>query len=243
MSGPAANVSSVSKADYRATLAKRRADVATMFDGVASRYDLTNDVMTFGQVRRWRRLVVDAVDPQPGQRILDLAAGTGTSSRPFADAGALVVPLDLSLGMLRVGKERQPGLQFINGDALSLPFGDATFDAVTISYGLRNVEQTQAALAEMRRVTRPGGRLVVAEFSTPVQPLLNGLYRGLVLQALPRLAQVSSSNKSAYYYLAESIAAWPDQRALADLMVQAGWRGVAWKNLFNGVVALHRGNA
>lgn len=243
MSGSAANVSSVSKADYRATLAKRRADVATMFDGVASRYDLTNDVMTFGQVRHWRRLVVEAVDPEPGQRILDLAAGTGTSSRPFADAGALVVPLDLSLGMLRVGKKRQPGLQFINGDALSLPFGDATFDAVTISYGLRNVELTQAALAEMRRVTKPGGRLVVAEFSTPVQPLLDGLYRGLVLQALPRLAQVSSSNKSAYYYLAESIRAWPDQRALADLMANAGWRHVAWKNLFGGVVALHRGIA
>lgn len=236
-------MSFVPKADYRATLAKRRADVATMFDGVASRYDLTNDVMTFGQVRRWRRLVVEAVDPRPGQRILDLAAGTGTSSRPFADAGALVVPLDLSLGMLRVGKERQPDLQFINGDALSLPFGDATFDAVTISYGLRNVEQTHAALAEMRRVTRPGGRLVIAEFSTPVQPLINGVYRGVVLQALPRLAQVSSSNKSAYYYLAESIRAWPDQPALADLMTEAGWREVAWKNLFGGVVALHRGDA
>jgi demethylmenaquinone methyltransferase/2-methoxy-6-polyprenyl-1,4-benzoquinol methylase len=236
-------VSSVPKADYRATLAKRRADVATMFDGVASRYDLTNDVMTLGQVRRWRRLVVEAVDPRPGQRILDLAAGTGTSSRPFADAGALVVPLDLSLGMLRVGKERQPDLQFINGDALSLPFADASFDAVTISYGLRNVEHTRAALTEMRRVTKPGGRVVVAEFSTPVHPLTNGAYRGLVLQVLPRLAQVSSSNKSAYYYLAESIRAWPDQRTLAELMTKAGWRDVAWKNLFGGVVALHRGLA
>lgn len=231
------------KADYRATLAKRRNDVATMFDGVASRYDLTNDVMTMGQVRRWRRMVVDAVDPRPGQRILDLAAGTGTSSRPFADAGALVVPLDLSLGMLRVGKERQPDLQFINGDALSLPFADESFDAVTISYGLRNVEHTLAALTEMRRVTKPGGKAVIAEFSTPVMGLGNAVYRNVVLQGLPRLAQVSSSNKSAYFYLAESIRAWPDQRALAGLMQQAGWREVAWRNLFGGVVALHRGVA
>ena len=230
------------KADYRATLAKRRADVATMFDGVASRYDLTNDVMTMGQVRRWRRLVVEAVDPQPGQRILDLAAGTGTSSRPFADAGALVVPLDLSLGMLRVGKARHPDLPFINGDALNLPFADGSFDAVTISYGLRNVEQTEAALAEMRRVTRPGGRVVVAEFSTPTHPLVTAAYRGLVLQALPRLAQISSSNRSAYFYLAESIRAWPDQQALAMLMTRAGWSNVSWKNLFGGVVALHRGH-
>lgn len=231
------------KADYRATLAKRRADVATMFDGVAGRYDLTNDVMTMGQVRRWRWLAVEAVDPHPGQRILDLAAGTGTSSRPFADAGALVVPLDLSLGMLKVGKQRQPDLQFINGDALSLPFADESFDAVTISYGLRNVEHTAVALAEMRRVTRPGGRVVIAEFSTPTRGLVNGVYRNIVLQALPRLAQVSSSNKSAYFYLAESIRAWPDQRALADLLSRAGWRDVAWRNLLGGVVALHRGTA
>lgn len=214
-----------------------------MFDEVASRYDLTNDVMTMGQVRRWRRLVVGAVDPQPGQRILDLAAGTGTSSRPFADAGAQVVPLDLSLGMLKVGKQRQPDLEFINGDALSLPFADQSFDAVTISYGLRNVEHTGAALIEMRRVTKPGGRVVIAEFSTPTNGLVSGVYRNIVLQALPRLAQVSSSNSSAYDYLAESILAWPDQQALGDLMAMAGWRQVAWKNLFGGVVALHRGIA
>ena len=127
------------KSDYRATLAKRRADVSAMFDRVAQRYDVMNDVMTMGQIRRWRRLVQESIDPKPGQRILDLAAGTGTSSRPLADAGALVVPTDLSLGMLKVGKEHHPDLPFLAGDALALPFADGVFDAVTISYGLRNV--------------------------------------------------------------------------------------------------------
>jgi len=141
----------------RATLAKRRADVAAMFDGVAARYDLVNDLLTGGLDRGWRRSVVAAVAPRPGQRILDLAAGTGTSSTPFAEAGALVVPADLSFGMLQVGKQRAPELAFVNADALALPFADGAFDAVTISFGLRNVEDTAAALAELRRVTRPGG--------------------------------------------------------------------------------------
>ncbi|OYN94058.1 demethylmenaquinone methyltransferase/2-methoxy-6-polyprenyl-1,4-benzoquinol methylase [Propionibacteriaceae bacterium ES.041] len=228
------------KSDYRATLAKRRADVSAMFDRVAQRYDVMNDVMTMGQIRRWRRLVQESIDPKPGQRILDLAAGTGTSSRPLADAGALVVPTDLSLGMLRVGKEHHPDLPFLAGDALALPFADGVFDAVTISYGLRNVEHTLAALTEMRRVTRPGGRLVVAEFSTPTAAPVRLGYQQLVLRALPELAKVASSNPSAYHYLIESIRAWPDQRGLADLMVQAGWSRVEWRNLFGGVVALHR---
>ncbi|NNG17975.1 demethylmenaquinone methyltransferase [Naumannella sp. ID2617S] len=228
------------KSDYRATLAKRRADVSAMFDRVAQRYDLMNDAMTLGQVRRWRRLVVDAIDPQPGQRILDLAAGTGTSTRPLTDAGALAVPVDLSLGMLKVGKQRHPDLPFLAGDGLALPFADGVFDAATISYGLRNVEHTEAALAELRRVTRPGGRLVIAEFSTPVAAPLRVGYQQLVLRALPELARVASSNPSAYQYLIESIQAWPDQRGLAALMQRAGWSQVSWRNLFGGVVALHR---
>jgi len=161
--------------DARATLAKRRADVAGMFDQVASRYDLMNGIMSGGQHLYWRHEVVKAVAPRPDMRILDLAAGTGTSSRPFADAGALVVPADLSFGMLAEGKKRWPDLGFVNADACELPFADGTFDAVTISYGLRNVEHTEVALREMRRVTRPGGVVVIDEFSTPLWAPLRGL--------------------------------------------------------------------
>ncbi len=214
-----------------------------MFDRVAPRYDLVNDILSLGQDRRWRSETVAAVAPRPGQRILDLAAGTGTSSRPFADAGAFVVPADLSGGMLTVGKQRQPDLAFVNADALALPFADGVFDAVTISFGLRNVEDVPTALAELRRVTRPGGRIVICEFSTPTWKPFRDTYRNYLLGALPKIAGVTASNPVAYEYLAESILAWPDQRALADLMCTAGWRGVGWKNLSGGVVALHRAHA
>lgn len=233
----------MSKPPTRATLAKRRADVSAMFDHVAERYDTTNDILSLGQDRRWRRLVVQSVDPRPGQVVLDLAAGTGTSSRPFADAGALVVPTDLSLGMLGVGKSRQPDLPFVAGDALALPFADGVFDAVTISFGLRNVEDTLGALAELRRVTRPGGRLVVCEFSAPTSPLLRGAYRNYLLAALPRVARAVSSNPTAYVYLAESILAWPPQHRLAAMMSASGWSDVDWRNLSGGIVALHRATA
>ncbi len=214
-----------------------------MFDRVAPRYDLVNDLLSLGQDRRWRSETVAAVAPRPGQRILDLAAGTGTSSRPFADAGALVVPADLSAGMLAVGKARQPDLTFVNADALALPFADGVFDAVTISFGLRNVEDVPTALAELHRVTRPGGRIVICEFSTPVWKPFRETYRGYLGKALPKLAGLTASNPIAYDYLAESILAWPDQAALAELMFAAGWRGVGWKNLTGGVVALHRAHA
>ena len=219
------------KFDARATLAKRRADVAAMFDGVAGRYDLMNDAMTGGLVRAWRAETLRAVDPRPGQRILDLAAGTGTSSRTFAD---------LSLGMVTEGKKRQPDLGFVNADALELPFADDTFDAVTISYGLRNIEDTLAALTEMRRVTAPGGVLVVAEFSTPTWGPFRTLYREYIPRVLPAIARVLSTNNPAYNYLAESINAWPDQPTLAGLIREAGWHDVEWKNLTGGIVALHR---
>lgn len=228
------------KFDARATLAKRRADVAAMFDGVAHRYDLMNDAMSLGQVHLWRAATQRAVDPRPGQRILDLAAGTGTSSRTFADAGAFVVPADLSLGMVIEGKRRQPDLAFVNADGLQLPFADGVFDTVTISYGLRNVEDTVGALAELRRVTAPGGTLVIAEFSTPTWAPFRTLYRRYLLRALPTLAGVLSSNPRAYDYLAESILAWPDQPGLAQLIAEAGWADVEWKDLSAGIVALHR---
>jgi demethylmenaquinone methyltransferase/2-methoxy-6-polyprenyl-1,4-benzoquinol methylase len=214
-----------------------------MFDRVAVRYDLANDVLSLGQDRAWRKLVVEAVKPQPGQLILDLAAGTGTSSEPFAQAGAMVVPTDLSLGMVRVGKTRKPDLAFVAADALQLPYADASFDAVTLSFGLRNVEDTAAALAEMLRVTRPGGTLVVCEFSTPTWPAFRAVYANYLVAAIPRIATLVSSNPVAYQYLAESIQAWPDQQALADLLGAAGWRQVEWRNLSGGVVALHRAQA
>lgn len=214
-----------------------------MFDGVAERYDTVNDILTGGLDRSWRRTVLAAVDPRPGQRVLDLAAGTGTSSRPFADAGALVVPADLSLGMIQVGKQRQPDLPFVNADALALPFADGSFDAVTISFGLRNVEHTQDALAELHRVTRRGGRIVICEFSTPTNGAFRLAYQQGALRALPAVARATSSNPPAYAYLAESIRAWHPQRVLADLMAAAGWRDIEWKNLTGGIVALHRGRA
>ncbi len=224
----------------RATLDKRRTDVAAMFDRVAKNYDLANDVLSLGQDREWRDLVVEAVDPRPGQLILDLAAGTGTSSDPFAAAGATVVPTDLSLGMLRVGKQRLSHLAFVAADALRLPYADASFDAVTISFGLRNVEDIAAALTEMHRVTRPGGRLVVCEFSTPTWKPFRVLYSNYLVAAIPKIAAVVSSNPAAYKYLAESIQAWPDQPSLAAVIGATGWRQVEWRNLSRGIVALHR---
>lgn len=212
-----------------------------MFDEVAPRYDLVNDLLSLGQDRHWRARTVSAVAPLPGERILDLAAGTGTSSRPFAGAGAFVVPADLSAGMLAVGKQRQPQLAFVNADALALPFADGVFDAVTISFGLRNVEDVPTALAELRRVTRPGGRIVICEFSTPTWAPFRAVYRDYLVQALPKIAGLSSSNPVAYDYLAESILAWPDQRGLARHLSDAGWQDVGWKNLSGGIVALHRG--
>jgi demethylmenaquinone methyltransferase/2-methoxy-6-polyprenyl-1,4-benzoquinol methylase len=214
-----------------------------MFDAVARRYDVTNDVLSMGQDRRWRRAVLEAVDAKPGERVLDLAAGTGTSSVPFADAGAVVVPCDLSLGMLAVGKRARPFLPFTAGDATRLPFADDAFDAVTISFGLRNVVDPEAGLREMLRVTRPGGRLVVCEFSHPTFAPFRTVYLEYLMKALPALARAVSSSPDAYVYLAESIRAWPDQPSLAALVDAAGWRRTEWKNLSGGIVALHRATA
>jgi demethylmenaquinone methyltransferase/2-methoxy-6-polyprenyl-1,4-benzoquinol methylase len=224
----------------RADLDKQPRDVASMFDDVASRYDLTNDVLSLGQDRRWRSAVVDAVDPRPRERVLDLAAGTGTSSVPFADHGAFVVPCDFSQGMLAVGKQRRPELPFVAGDGLRLPFADTTFDAVTISFGLRNLHDTERGLRELLRVTRPGGRLVVCEFSHPTWAPFRTVYTEYLMRALPPVARAVSSNPDAYVYLAESIRAWPDQQALCRVIASAGWGSVAWRDLSGGIVALHR---
>ena len=224
----------------RAALDKQPADVRRMFDAVARRYDVTNDVLSLGQDRRWRGEVLRAVDPRPGDVVLDLAAGTGTSSQPFADRGATVVPCDFSLGMLEVGKQARPDLPFTAGDGTRLPFADDSFDAVTISFGLRNVVEPGLALAELRRVTRPGGRLVVCEFSHPTFAPFRTVYLEYLMKALPAIARTVSSSPDAYVYLAESIRAWPDQRGLADLLAATGWLAPEWRDLSGGVVALHR---
>jgi demethylmenaquinone methyltransferase/2-methoxy-6-polyprenyl-1,4-benzoquinol methylase len=224
----------------RASLDKQPHEVASMFDDVAAKYDLTNDVLSLGQTRLWRKAVATALDVQAGERVLDLGAGTGTSSLPFAAAGATVVPCDFSLGMLREGKKRHPELPLTAGDATRLPFADGVFDAVTISFALRNVHETDAALREMRRVVRPGGRLVICEFSQPTYRPFRTVYTEYLMRALPPVATRVSSNPDAYVYLAESIRAWPDQKTLATRLQSAGWTSVAWRNLTGGVVALHR---
>jgi len=237
----------------RAELDKQPSDVRRMFDAVAKRYDVTNDVLSLGQDRRWRKDVLAAVDPRRGDLILDLAAGTGTSSEPFVAKGATVIPCDFSVGMLQVGKKARPSLPFVAGDGTRLPFADDTFDAVTISFGLRNIVDPLAGLKEMLRVTRPGGRLVVCEFSHPTNPAFRKVYMEYLMKALPKISVGVSSSADAYSYLAESIRAWPDQAGLAALITQAGWGlskkgqpslpGVQWRNLSGGIVALHRAHA
>jgi demethylmenaquinone methyltransferase / 2-methoxy-6-polyprenyl-1,4-benzoquinol methylase len=234
----------------RASLDKQPADVAAMFDRTAERYDLLNSLLSGGQDRIWRRAVAKAVGALAGELVLDLAAGTGTSSRAFLTAGARCVACDFSLGMLRVGSSRrragaaQDGpwdeLRFVAGDALRLPFRDATFDAVTISFGLRNVNDTGQALEEMLRVTRPGGRILVCEFSRPTSTFVRFGYHQHLKHGLPLLARFSS-NPDSYNYLGESIMAWPDQATLAGRLRDAGWTSVGWRDLTFGVVALHRG--
>lgn len=228
----------------RAQLDKRPAEVAAMFDRTAHRYDLVNDVLSLGQDRLWRRAVARAVGAGPGQRVLDVAAGTGTSALAFAAAGATCVACDFSLGMLRVGvgRQRRPArhlVSFVAGDALALPLRDTSFDAVTISFGLRNVADPQAALGEMLRVTRPGGRLVVCEFSHLPARLADLLYQRYLERVLPAVAGRMSSNPDAYAYLAESIRDWPGQAGLARWLRAAGWTAVRWRNLSFGIVALH----
>jgi demethylmenaquinone methyltransferase/2-methoxy-6-polyprenyl-1,4-benzoquinol methylase len=212
-------------------------DVAAMFDGVARRYDLTNTVLSFGHDRGWRRRTCEAVHARPGERVLDLAAGTAVSTVELSGAGAWCVAADFSLGMLRAGRHRRVPL--VGADALALPFADGSFDAVTISFGLRNTSDPAAALAELARVTRPGGRLVVCEFSSPTWSPFRTVYLEYLMRALPAVARRVSSNPDAYVYLAESIRAWPDQAELAEQIGAAGWDDVGWRDLTGGIVALH----
>jgi demethylmenaquinone methyltransferase/2-methoxy-6-polyprenyl-1,4-benzoquinol methylase len=234
----------VSSDPNRADLGKDPKRVSGMFDQVAAAYDRTNSVLSLGNDRFWRVATLRAVAPQRGERILDLAAGTGTSSMAFVSSGAHVVAADFSRGMIEEGRRRHgdvPNLEFVQADATDLPFADGEFDAVTMSFGLRNVIDPRRALRELRRVTRPGGRIVVCEFSHPPSRAFNGLYRFYNDRVLPIVAKAVSSNAEAYDYLNESIRDWPDQPTLAGWMRDAGWDDVAYRNLTFGIVALHRG--
>ena len=225
----------------RADLSKQPDAVSTMFDGVAPRYDLLNDVLALGQVRAWRRAMVDSLGLAPGQSVLDVAAGTGTSTAALADSGLRAVAADFSAGMMAEGRRRQPHLPFVGADATALPFGDDSFDGAVVSFGLRNVQQPKKALAEMMRVVKPGGPVVVCEFSTPTNRAFKTVYKNYLMKALPAVASSVTKAGSAYEYLADSIAAWPDQDGLSQWFLETGLVTVQHRNLSGGIVALHRG--
>ncbi|MGO1504598.1 MAG: demethylmenaquinone methyltransferase [Brachybacterium sp.] len=225
----------------RADLEKQPYDVATMFDGIAKRYDLMNDVAAMGQVRMWRDLMVEALQILPGDTVMDLAAGTGTSTSAIAREGARVVAADFSLGMMSEGRRRGAPVPFVGADGQHLPFATDSFDAAVISFGLRNVHEPRMALAEMVRVVRPGGRVVVCEFSTPSWGPFRTVYEKYLLRALPAVAGKLTTTVDAYEYLAESILEWPDQEALRRWFIDAGLEQTQYRNLSGGIVALHRG--
>ena len=227
------------------TSTKLASDVANMFDAVSPRYDLINDVLSAGNSRLWRVATTRAVDPRPGMRILDVAGGTGTSAAALAKHGARVTVADFSRGMLDEGERRHSGntlLEFVQADATALPFDDNAFDAATISYGLRNVQDPRQALREMRRVVKPGGRVVIAEFSRPASALVRVPYTFYGRHVLPRIAgAINRDAAEAYRYLNESIETWPAQNELAEWLRDAGFERVGYRNLTGGIVALHRG--
>ena len=221
---------------------KQPGAVSGMFDEVARGYDRTNAIMSLGNDALWRIATVRAIGAKPGERVLDIAAGTGTSSAAIARTGAEVVALDFSAGMIAEGRRKHPGIEFVQADAEKLPFGDASFDAVTISFGLRNVEHPQVALAEMLRVLRPGGRVVICEFSKPPRAVFRTGYGAYMRFVMPLVARAASSDPEAYDYLADSIRQWPDQGTLSQWIRGVGFTRVAYRNLTTGVVALHRGH-
>ena len=225
----------------RANLDKKATDVQGMFNAVAKNYDLMNSLASLGQVRRWRKEVRRAVVTRPAMRVLDVAAGTGASSIEFVRAGADVVAVDFSEGMLEEGRRRHPEIDFRQADAMNLPFEDNSFDAVTTSFGLRNIQDFDRALREFYRVLRPGGHLVVCEFSRPTWAPFRALYHFFLGTVVPGLARMASYDAVAYDYLTESILDWPAQYVLAAHLRRAGFERLQLRNLSGGIVALHRG--
>jgi demethylmenaquinone methyltransferase/2-methoxy-6-polyprenyl-1,4-benzoquinol methylase len=212
-----------------------------MFDGVANRYDFLNDLLSLGRTKAWRKVVTSIIGPKPGLKILDIAAGTGSSTRPLVDAGADVIALDFSAGMIEIGRKRHKDIKFVQGDALNLPFEENVFDVTTISFGLRNTSNIDSALKDSLRVTKSGGKIVIAEFSHPSNSIFRFIYLNYLMKAIPIISKKISKNPDAYVYLAESIRAWPNQEGLASKMRDAGWKSVAWQDLTFGIVAVHIG--
>jgi demethylmenaquinone methyltransferase/2-methoxy-6-polyprenyl-1,4-benzoquinol methylase len=225
----------------RANLNKDPDDVSKMFDGVANRYDFLNDLLSLGRTKAWRKVVTSIIGPKPGLKILDIAAGTGSSTRPLVDAGAEVIAIDFSSGMIEIGRKRHKDIKFVQGDALNLPFEENTFDVTTISFGLRNTSNIDLALKDSLRVTKSGGKVVIAEFSHPSNSIFRFIYLNYLMKAIPIISKKISKNPDAYVYLAESIRAWPNQVGLASKMRDAGWKSVAWQDLTFGIVAVHIG--
>ncbi len=224
--------------------------VAEVFHSVAARYDLMNDLMSAGIHRVWKRFTIELSGVRSGHAVLDIAGGTGDLAARFADIvgpGGRVVLADINDSMLKVGRDklldhgRMDNLEFVQADAQSLPFPDDSFDCVTIAFGLRNVTDKDAALRSMLRVLKPGGRLLVLEFSKPANPLLSKAYDAYSFRVLPLMGRLVANDADSYQYLAESIRMHPDQETLKDMMEDAGFTRCEYHNMTGGVVALHKG--
>jgi demethylmenaquinone methyltransferase/2-methoxy-6-polyprenyl-1,4-benzoquinol methylase len=224
--------------------------VAHVFDSVASRYDVMNDLMSFGIHRLWKRLTIERAGVRPGHSVLDIAGGTGDLTLRFSrlvGPRGRVVLADINDSMLRVGRDKLidqgvgGNVEYVQANAETLPFPDNTFDCITIAFGLRNVTDKDAALRSMARVLKPGGRLLVLEFSKPGNPLLSKVYDDYSFHLLPRMGQMVAGDADSYRYLAESIRMHPDQETLKEMIENAGLERVEYTNLTGGIVALHRG--
>jgi demethylmenaquinone methyltransferase/2-methoxy-6-polyprenyl-1,4-benzoquinol methylase len=214
--------------------------ISSMFDQVSSGYDRTNSLISFGLLGGWRKQVMAALDVPKREWVLDFAAGTGASTLPLLAKGWHAVAVDFSLGMLTQGRKTRPGVPFIAGDGAALPFRSGVFAGVTVSFGIRNCQDTKAVLAELLRVTRPGGRMVICEFSHPTNRTWNALYQKTLSSWLPKLARANGADENAYRYLVESIEGWYDQPSLAEIIRETGWQSVDWRNLSGGALAIHR---
>ena len=224
--------------------------VANVFDSVATKYDLMNDVLSLGIHRLWKRFTIDASGVRPGNKVLDLAGGTGDLTAKFSQLvgkDGQVVLADINSSMLNVGRDklRDRGLvqniEYVQANAQHLPFNDNTFDVITIAFGLRNVTDKDEALRSMYRVLKPGGRLLVLEFSKPEHELVNKAYDFYSFNVLPKMGELVAKDGESYQYLAESIRMHPDQETLKSMMENAGFEQTTYKNLTGGVVALHKG--
>ena len=253
MTGPVDPTPTPDTVDFgyeRVALEDKANRVRAVFDSVASRYDVMNDLMSFGVHRLWKRFLLSQTGLRPGQKALDVAGGTGDItvglSKQVGSSG-LVVLSDINAEMLRHGRDRLldqgivGNVEFALANAERLPFADRSFDCVTIAFGLRNVTDKAAALASMYRVLKPGGQLMVLEFSKPIEPGLGPIYDSYSFSVLPKLGQMVAGDANSYRYLAESIRMFPDQLTLETMMRAAGFEGVRHHNLTGGIVALHRG--